>query len=205
MTEAEDEAQITGFSIEHGHVGYLREAYHGAPYVTRYLVSEAFDSATSEAAISAATMRARLPAAVLMSMYREHKVYGAGDPSLVDLDQKGPTSCSRCYRTSSSTRYATKATRISFGLSTRRALRPRSGSSRLGRSPPFNDRSSSSLSCANAKSARPGTLPHRSKLLARAHPTLRRRVRTENVIIPKRSCARCLRWFPGLEFWRLAR
>jgi hypothetical protein len=23
-----------------------------------------------------------------MSMYREHKVYGAGDPSLVDLDQK---------------------------------------------------------------------------------------------------------------------
>ena len=30
-------------SIEHGHVGYLREAYHGAPYATRVLMPEAFD------------------------------------------------------------------------------------------------------------------------------------------------------------------
>jgi hypothetical protein len=89
ITKAEEAAQITGFSIEHGHAGYLREAYHGAPYVTRYLVSEAFDSATCEAAIPAAVMRDRLPAAVLMSMYREHKVYGQGDPSAVNLDQQG--------------------------------------------------------------------------------------------------------------------
>ena len=35
QSSAEQQAQYTGFSIEHGHVGYLREAYHGAPYATR--------------------------------------------------------------------------------------------------------------------------------------------------------------------------
>ncbi len=87
QTEGERKAQITGFSVVHGRVGYLREAYHGAPYVTKYLVSEAFASETGEAAIPAAVMRSRLPAAVLMSMYREHKVYGTGDPAVVTLDE----------------------------------------------------------------------------------------------------------------------
>jgi len=32
-------------SIEAGGVGYLREAYHGEPYATRYLCAEAFVSA----------------------------------------------------------------------------------------------------------------------------------------------------------------
>jgi hypothetical protein len=86
QTEAEEAAQITGFSIEHGCVGYLREAYHGAPYVTKYLVAEAFDSATGEAEIPASVLRERLPAAVLMSMYREHKVYGEGDPEALKID-----------------------------------------------------------------------------------------------------------------------
>ena len=40
MTEAEAEAQITGFSITAGSVGYLREAYHGGPYVTAWLAPE---------------------------------------------------------------------------------------------------------------------------------------------------------------------
>ena len=44
MTEEDKHAQLTGFSIEHGHVGYLREAYHGNPYVTRFLLKEAFES-----------------------------------------------------------------------------------------------------------------------------------------------------------------
>jgi len=39
QTKAEIEAQYTGFSVVHGHVGYLREAYHGAPYATEYLVA----------------------------------------------------------------------------------------------------------------------------------------------------------------------
>jgi hypothetical protein len=86
QTEVEEAAQITGYSIEHGSVGYLREAYHGAPYVTKYLVAEAFNSATGEAEIHASVLRERLPAAVLMSMYREHKVYGQGDPAALKLD-----------------------------------------------------------------------------------------------------------------------
>ena len=53
QTEAESNAQSTGFSAVHGHVGYLREAYHGGPYVTKYLVAEAFAAPTHEAAIPA--------------------------------------------------------------------------------------------------------------------------------------------------------
>jgi len=43
MTEEESNAQITGFDAAAGHVGYLREAYHGEPYATRVLVPEAFE------------------------------------------------------------------------------------------------------------------------------------------------------------------
>ena len=62
QTAAEKEAQCTGFSIEHGHVGYLREAHHGEPYATRVLVPEAFDHETHPegAAIPAKTLRERL-------------------------------------------------------------------------------------------------------------------------------------------------
>jgi hypothetical protein len=63
QSEAEASAQITGFSGVAGHVGYLREAYHGGPYVTKYLVSEAFEDAEGVAAIPARTLRERLPAA----------------------------------------------------------------------------------------------------------------------------------------------
>jgi hypothetical protein len=34
MSDADKRAQVTGFSVEHGHVGYLREAYAGAFPVT---------------------------------------------------------------------------------------------------------------------------------------------------------------------------
>jgi len=86
QTERERDAQRTGFSVTRGNAGYLREAYHGAPYVTKYLVAEAF-AAGGEAAIPAALLDARLPAAVLLSLYREHKVYGRGDPSVVGSDK----------------------------------------------------------------------------------------------------------------------
>jgi hypothetical protein len=36
QTDEETQAQFVGFSVVHGHVGYLREAYHGAPYATKY-------------------------------------------------------------------------------------------------------------------------------------------------------------------------
>ena len=81
QTPAEADDQITGFSITAGHAGYLREAYHGGPYVTKFLVREAFESDGHEAPVPAALLRERLPAAVLLALYRERKVYGQpGNP-----------------------------------------------------------------------------------------------------------------------------
>jgi hypothetical protein len=82
-------SRCSGFSVVHGHVGYLREAYHGGPYVTKYLVAEAFVAKEHEAAIPAKTLRERLPIAVLMHIYRENKLYGGGkDPARIDEIQK---------------------------------------------------------------------------------------------------------------------
>ena len=80
QTEAEKEAQCTGFSIEHGHVGYLREAYHGEPYATRVLVPEAFDHETHPegAPIQAATLRERLPDTLATATRRQQLVYKEG-------------------------------------------------------------------------------------------------------------------------------
>jgi hypothetical protein len=75
QTEAESRAQVTGFSIEHGHVGYLREAYHGEPYATHVLVPEAFESKDGAAVIPAATLRKRLPATLKAALKRQKRVY----------------------------------------------------------------------------------------------------------------------------------
>ena len=77
MTEAEEASQVTGFSIEDGHVGYLREAYHGEPYATKVLVPEAFEE--SRVQIHAATLASRLPAVLIISETREREVYGVTD------------------------------------------------------------------------------------------------------------------------------
>lgn len=60
MTKKDKENQMVGFSSIHGHVGYLREAYHGGPYATKILVREAFEAKSCKAKISAAVMRERL-------------------------------------------------------------------------------------------------------------------------------------------------
>lgn len=60
QTEKEKQAQFTGFSIDAGNTGYLREAYHGGPYATHILVREAFESEDCQAQIPAAVMRERL-------------------------------------------------------------------------------------------------------------------------------------------------
>ena len=75
QTDEDEAAQITGFSVESGHVGYLREAYHGAPYATRHLVAEAFDSDTAEAKIPASVLRKRLPETLRLAKERERTVY----------------------------------------------------------------------------------------------------------------------------------
>ena len=79
MTEDERAAQQTGFSVAHGHVGYLREAYHGEPYATRVLVPEAFDSA-EPVRIPAWVLRNRLPAALSVARERALRVYGERFP-----------------------------------------------------------------------------------------------------------------------------
>jgi hypothetical protein len=84
QTEQERDAQDI-FSVVSGGTGYLREAYHGAPYVTKYLVQEAFAARYEEGAkIPAETLRERLPAAVLLAIIREKKVYGSGNPGIID-------------------------------------------------------------------------------------------------------------------------
>lgn len=79
MTEEEEKAQYTGFSVEHGHVGYLREAYHGRPYATRVLVPEAFtkgdESTDGWVSIPASVLRERLQEVVKVAIEREEKVY----------------------------------------------------------------------------------------------------------------------------------
>ena len=64
-----------------GSVGYLREAYHGEPYVTRFLVREGFE--TGEANIPAATLRARLPEALRLADLRERTVYEETDEVVI--------------------------------------------------------------------------------------------------------------------------
>jgi hypothetical protein len=75
MTKEEKEAQYTGFSVKHGHVGYLREAYHGAPYATKVLCPESFAADTCEAQIAASVLRARLPLVKTAAIERESVVY----------------------------------------------------------------------------------------------------------------------------------
>lgn len=75
QTEEEKQAQYTGWSVEHGHVGYLREAYHGSPYATEVLMPEGFDSGFAH--ISAKTLRDRLPKVIEVAKERERVVYGA--------------------------------------------------------------------------------------------------------------------------------
>jgi len=75
QTESERQAQYTGFSLVHGHVGYLREAYHGEPYATKVLVPEAFASDGEPVEISAATLRERLPLTLVTCDLRHRTVY----------------------------------------------------------------------------------------------------------------------------------
>lgn len=93
QTEAEKKAQYTGFSTEAGNIGYLRESYHGGPYATRFLVAEAF-AADDDPAIPAKILQARLPATVMLAIYRDHIVYGEAftEPGVIDIEDNGTES-----------------------------------------------------------------------------------------------------------------
>jgi len=77
MSMQDEAAQITGFSVEHGHVGYLREAYHGEPYATKVLVPEAFTY--GRARIDALTLKMRLAETLQAAERRERELYMAND------------------------------------------------------------------------------------------------------------------------------
>jgi hypothetical protein len=79
MSPAQADAQITGFSVTAGKVGYLRQAYHVEPYATRILVPEAFETDGHGAAIPAARMWARLPETLEAAEKRERTLYGTTD------------------------------------------------------------------------------------------------------------------------------
>ena len=84
-TLPEERAQITGHSVAHGHVGYLRESYDGGPYATLILVPEALER---DAEVSAGLLRARLPLVLLAAKERQARVYqrrGDSDESRVVL------------------------------------------------------------------------------------------------------------------------
>jgi hypothetical protein len=81
QTDEEVTAQVTGFSVEAGHVGYLREAYHGEPYATHVLVPEAFSDEMAQlypdgVPISALQLRKRLPQTIEVARQREKAIYG---------------------------------------------------------------------------------------------------------------------------------
>ena len=81
QTQEERAAQITGFSVDAGHLGYLREAYHGEPYATYVLVPEAFSDEMAMlypdgVPVSALRLRQRLPIAIKVALEREKAIYG---------------------------------------------------------------------------------------------------------------------------------
>lgn len=82
QSEREKNAQITGFSIDRGHIGYLREAYHGEVYATKHLLREVFEARGHEARIPASVLRERLPQTIELVKYRERVVYGREDEIL---------------------------------------------------------------------------------------------------------------------------
>ena len=77
QTEDERQGQYTGFNIESGNVGYLREAYHGGIYATKHLVHEAFaDDVPDEGAIiPSLVLRKRLPETLKLHIQRHRDTY----------------------------------------------------------------------------------------------------------------------------------
>ena len=78
QTKEEEELQYKVWSDPtKGELGYLREAYHGDPYATDFLLQEAFEKdVKGEAKIPAKVLRERLPRALELIKEREEKLYG---------------------------------------------------------------------------------------------------------------------------------
>lgn len=89
QSEVERSRQTSAWRLTgSGEVGYLREAYHGEPYATKFLFAEAFDSDTGEARIPAAELRSNLPKAFELVEERARKLYNATDAE-VEAEKQG--------------------------------------------------------------------------------------------------------------------
>jgi hypothetical protein len=83
MSNAEREARAAEWlTTTAGHLGYLREAYHGEPYATRRLVPEAF--MYGRAPIAAVTLHHRLAETLEIAERRERTLYGITDPEAIE-------------------------------------------------------------------------------------------------------------------------
>ncbi len=83
QTGKEEKAQITSWNTGMGHVGYLREAYHGEPYATEELFGFFWEEPQPEDGykIENVELKKRLPAALKASAERHRLKYGEnGDP-----------------------------------------------------------------------------------------------------------------------------
>ena len=83
QTDIEKKAQITGYSVGMGHVGYLREAYHGEPYATKELFGWFWNEEQPENGykVSSFDLMRRLPAALEASAKRHREKYNEnGNP-----------------------------------------------------------------------------------------------------------------------------
>jgi hypothetical protein len=81
MQETAAQKKVWASAVD-GHLGYLREAYHGEPYATKVLVPEAFEY--GRARITASRLQKRLPDALQAAEMRERKVYGATDANEIE-------------------------------------------------------------------------------------------------------------------------
>jgi hypothetical protein len=88
QTEHEQAAQYEVWLnvVDGGALGYLREAYHGEPYATRYLFAEAFKDVNG-ASIPLSVLRERLPKALEMVEERERKLYQSDDKAIAERKQ----------------------------------------------------------------------------------------------------------------------
>ncbi len=87
-SERERRAQSEAWlSTRDGDIGYLREAYHGEPYATKYLFAEVFESENAEAQIPAAQLRWKLDNALKLVEERARKIYSATDEE-VEAEKK---------------------------------------------------------------------------------------------------------------------
>lgn len=70
---------------QQNYAGYIREAYHGEPYPSQYLVREAFHHPDG-VIIESKTLRARLPETLRRARERERIIYGVTDNEEIERE-----------------------------------------------------------------------------------------------------------------------